>query len=140
MLLVGSCSSWSKKSETKEPKRVKSFESITVGERGGLTGLSSLYRLLDNGAYLSVNTKGSWDTLGRVKEQELKQAEQMLQIIKGLENRSLGDGDGSTKEYKVEANLKPDGYVYYLWPEDREKVPQELKDFYAYILSINPRP
>jgi len=63
----------------------------------------------------------------------------MLTLVKGLEIKSLGDGDGSTIEYKVEANLKPSGYVYYLWPEGRKKVPQELKDFYAFIESINPK-
>tara|TARA_R110002050_G_scaffold278035_2_gene423904 strand:+ start:5146 stop:5616 length:471 start_codon:yes stop_codon:yes gene_type:complete len=139
LLIFSACSLVDKKAPEAKPKKAKSFESITVGERGGLVGQSTLYRLLDDGMYLTVNAKGNWDTIGSVKVEEFKQAEQMLNLVKGLEVKSLGDGDGTSTEYKVEANLKPSGYVYYLWPEGREKVPQELVDFYSYIRQINPQ-
>jgi hypothetical protein len=139
LLVFSACSMVDNEAEVAKPKKVKSFESITVGARGGLVGQSALYRLLDDGMYLAVNAKGNWDTIGPVKVEELKQAEQMLNLVKGLEVKSLGDGDGTSTEYKVEANLKPSGYVYYLWPEGREKVPQELLDLYSYIRQINPQ-
>jgi hypothetical protein len=136
--LLSSCSLMNKKEQAVEHKRNKSFQSITVGERGGFLGKANFYRLLDDGQYLQVNDKGNWDTIGRVQEEQLQQAAMMLKVISNLEVKSLGDGDGSTLEYKVEANLKPSGYVYYLWPAGRKKVPQELINFYGFILQLNP--
>gem|GEM_PF-3087641 len=138
-LLFSACGIMSKKTSTKEVKKAKTFKSVTVGERKGLEGQSTLFKLLDDGMYLAVNAKGNWDTLGAVEPLELEKVEQMLRLVEGLEVKSLGDGDEKSIEYKVEANLKPSGYVYYLWPEGSQKIPQDLKDFLTFIKQINPR-
>jgi hypothetical protein len=138
ILLLTSCSLMNKSTEDEGFKKDKSFQSITVGERIGLSGAATIYRLLDDGQYLQGNKKGNWDTIGRINQEQLKQAAMMLELVSNLEVKSLGDGDGTTIEYKVESILKPQGYVYYLWPAGRKKVPQELADFYAFIVQINP--
>lgn len=129
----------SPKAKSDRVKKAKTFKSVTVGERNGLVGQSTLFRLLDDGMYLAVNAKGNWDTIGAVEPLELQKVEQMLRLVKGLEVKSLKDGDAESIEYKVEANLKPDGYVYYLWPEGRQKVPQDLQDLFTFMKQINPR-
>ncbi len=139
LLVVTACGMVSKESSVEKVRKAKSFESITVGERSGLVGQSSLARLLDDGRYLVVNPKGNWDTIGAVEPAELEKAVLMLEKVKNLELKSLGDGDEKSVEYKVEANLKPEGYVYYLWPKGREKVPQDLQDLFHFIKKIDPR-
>jgi hypothetical protein len=139
LLVFSACGMVSNNASGDKVKKAKSFTSITVGERSGLVGQSSLVRLLDDGRYLVVNAKGNWDTIGAVEPLDLEKAAQMLERVKSLEVKSLGDGDEGSIEYKVEANLKPEGYVYYLWPKGREKVPQDLQDLFLFIKQIDPR-